>query len=80
MGMLLFSLAFFLLGPAIPSAVFDNQACVWFGMILKGIASNGMNAGYPDLVIGVDDSNGLVQVKFSLSDLDQICFFVKEAV
>jgi len=69
-GMCLFSVAFLMLGPVdlgggFFPAMFNNEPCVWIAVILKGIASNGMNAGYPDLIIGVDDSNGLVQATIS---------------
>ena len=32
-------------------------------MVLKGIGSSANNAGYPDLVLGLDEDDDLLQVK-----------------
>lgn len=44
---------------------FDNVPSGWIGMIIKGVGSSGNNAGYPDLVLGLDEDDEVLQARIS---------------
>ena len=65
-GFFSLAISFAMLGPLKLGALsffgaFDNIPSVWIGMLFKGIGSAGNNAGYPDLAIGISDTDSMKQ-------------------